>query len=203
MNLLKSNRLKLLSIKTWKKFKLFSTVEGMVFLSLTRNSLWKVQCGILDPKQGAKITWKDFVSIYHHWATPSETIKHWKKTWTTPTDLIRSVRTSEQHLRIKLPKAISKCQGRYGKAISATYTLIVRSVSTRSWADRNTGENRRSISHYTYISRKNVWKILTVEKFYGLRESFNFKSITVDNDTPDSLKASEKVFLTQLRVTCL
>ena len=59
-----------LSAKSWKKFNLFSIMEGMFYLSHTRYSLWKVHCGILGLRQDTNMTWKDFVSMYHGWATP-------------------------------------------------------------------------------------------------------------------------------------
>ena len=48
----------------------------------------------------------------------------------------------ELHLRTKLSKVILKCQGKCGKVISATDTLIMLSIGSTSWIDRNTGENR-------------------------------------------------------------
>ena len=47
----------------------------------------------------------------------------------------------ELHLKTNLLKVISKFQGKCGKAISATDTLIVRSFRTTSWIERHTGEN--------------------------------------------------------------
>ena len=47
----------------------------------------------------------------------------------------------ELHLKTNLLKVISKFQGKCGKPISATDTLIVRSFRTTSWTERLTGEN--------------------------------------------------------------
>ena len=103
----------------------------------------------------------------------------------------------ELHLRTKLPKAISKYQGKYGKTISTTNSLSVRSFGTTSWTDRNTAEYRTKYGPLYIHFQEKCLKNFDTEKFYGSRESFNSNSITVDKDTSDSLKASGKVFLTQ------
>ena len=79
-------------------------------------------------------------------------------------------------------------------------TLTVRSFGTTSWTDRITAKIEQSMAPlYTHFQKKYL-KNFDIEKFYGPRESFNFNSIIVDKDTSDSLKTSEKVFLTQLGV---
>ena len=76
----------------------------------------------------------------------------------------------------------------------------MRSFGTTSWTDRNTGENRTKYDPlYIHFQGKRL-KSFEIEKFYGPRESFNFNSIPIDKETSDRLKASEKVFLTQLGV---
>ena len=106
----------------------------------------------------------------------------------------------ELHLRTKVPKAISKCQGKSWIAISATEALIVHSFGNTFWADRNTGKNRTKYSPlYIYFQEKCL-KNFGTEKFYGPRESCNFNSITAYKDTCNRWKTSDKVFLTQLGV---
>ena len=51
----------MLSAKTWKKFKLFSTLGGMLYLIHTRYSPWKVQCGILDLKENHVKRFRQYV----------------------------------------------------------------------------------------------------------------------------------------------
>ena len=42
----------------------------LCFASAMQGILYKVQCDFIGPKQDAKITWKDFISIYDRPTTP-------------------------------------------------------------------------------------------------------------------------------------
>ena len=72
----------------------------------------------------------------------------------------------ELHLRNKLSKKISKCQGKCGKPISDKDFMIIRTYGSSSYADKEPGENKCKYGP-SYIHFEGKWlKTFDSEKFY-------------------------------------
>ena len=49
----------------------------------------------------------------------------------------------ELHFWKNLSKSVSKCQGKCGKAINKSNTLVAKSYGTMSWTDKKTGKGKQ------------------------------------------------------------
>ena len=107
---------------------------------------------------------------------------------------------SELHLRNKLSKKRSKCQGKCSKPISDKDFMIIRTYGSSSYTDKESGENKCKYGPLYIHFEGKCLKAFDSEKFYLPNENFDYSSIVVEKDTLDCLKPSEKNLLSQMGV---
>lgn len=110
----------------------------------------------------------------------------------------------ELHFRKDLPRLIKKCQGMCGKTIKPdSNDMVIKSYGTSTWTDRSSGTERSKFGPmYIHFNQKCL-ENFDSEKHYGPGSRFDYRRVQVNKETQDTLKESEKKFLTDLGVTFL
>ena len=105
----------------------------------------------------------------------------------------------ELHTRTKLPKKVSKCQGKCGKAIEKTDKLVVKSYGTMSWTDKNTGKEKQKFGPMYVHFKEECLKAFS-EEFYAPGDRFDFTKIKLHQTARDDLKKEDLDFLSNLGI---
>lgn len=105
----------------------------------------------------------------------------------------------ELHIRSKLPKLISKCQGKCGKPIAHGDILIVRSYGLISWTNKKTGKENQKYGPM-YIHFKEECLKNYSELFYPPGESFDYSKFKIDPTSRIDLSKTEIDFLNRLGI---
>ena len=82
---------------------------------------------------------------------------------------------------------MSKCQGKCGKTIDKSDTLVVKSYGTMSWTDKNTEEGKQRFGpmyvHFKEKCLKGYSKL-----FYAPGDRLDFSKVKIDEKTKPMLK---------------
>ena len=87
------------------------------------------------------------------------------------------LKESELHLRNKLSKKISKCQGKCGNPISDKDFMNIRTYGLSSYTDKESGKNKCKYGPLYIHFQGECLKAFDSEKFYLPNERFDYSSI--------------------------
>ena len=104
----------------------------------------------------------------------------------------------ELPLRAKLPKSVSKCQGKCGKPIKKDDVLVVKSYGKISWTDKNTGQERQKFGPMYIHFKEDCLKTFS-DKVYAPGESFDFGKIKIDSKSRNEVTKTDMDFFSRTR----
>ena len=105
----------------------------------------------------------------------------------------------ELHFRKSLSKSVSKCQGKCGKAMDKSDTLVVNSYGTIGWMDKKTGEGKQRFGPMYVYSKEECLKGYS-ELFYAPGDRFDISKVKIDEKTKSMLKKEDIEFLSGLGI---
>ena len=82
---------------------------------------------------------------------------------------------------------MSKCQGKCGKTIDKSDTLVVKSYGTMSWTDKNTEERKQRFGPMYVHFKEKCFKGYS-KLFYAPGDRFDFRKVKIDEKTKPMLK---------------